>query len=156
MAPEISNRGIFELKTAADLASKMRYDLARLRTNPSDTYAAFDFFVAARHLPDWLYPNDRDSQDRFFAKHVEMRISRHLADGAKHFEVTHPQHRQVASTNKSLGAWGGNFLGWASGAWGDGLFIDLDDRDADTRQLGKQISAVQLAERVMTVVEGAI
>lgn len=148
--------GIFELRTAADLAAKMEHDLGRMRANSTDTYAAFDFFVAARHMPEWLFPNNRMAQDSFFAQHVELRICRHLADGGKHFEATHHQHQQVAAVERSNGAWERNFLGWAPGVWGDGLFIKLDPTDAGTKQIGDRISAIQLAEKVMSNVKAAI
>jgi hypothetical protein len=148
--------GIFQLKTAADLAAKMRHDLERLRKNPSDTYAAFDFFVAARHFAEWRFPNDRRSQNDFFAQHVELRICRHLADGAKHFELHNPQHQQVRSTVKTAGAWDKSWYVWAPGVWGDGLTIKLDDKDPGTKQFGAQLTAIQLAERVMPLVEVAI
>ena len=144
------------MKTPADLAAKMQHDLTRMRAHSTDTYAAFDFFVAARHMPEWLFPNDHTAQEAFFAQHVELRVSRHLADGGKHFEATHRQHQQVAATTKSAGAWGESWRGWAPGVWGDGLFIDLYPMDPGTKQLGARISAVQLAERVMAIVQAAI
>jgi hypothetical protein len=150
--------GLFELKSVSDLVEKARHDLARLRANPSDTYAAFDFFVTARHVPDWLFPQERAKRDALFAQFVELRICRHLADGGKHFELTHPQHKQVASTAKTAGVWGDVWAPgtWAPGVWGDGLFINLDPRDQDTISLGTRVSALQLAERVMTIVESAV
>ncbi|MBI2747788.1 MAG: hypothetical protein HYX43_00225 [Burkholderiales bacterium] len=137
---------------------KARHDIGRLRSDPTDAYAAFDFFVTVRHVPDWLYPNQPTKRDRLFSKHVELRICRHLADGAKHFEATHPRHKQVASTWKSSGAWGNAWAKgvWKPGVWGDGLFISLDPSDSDTKSIGSRISALQLAERALAIVEKAV
>src|SRR3954467_352291 len=122
----MAQKGIFQLKTAVDLAAKMQHDLGRMRSSSTDAYSAFDFFVAARHLPEWLFPSDRSAQEAFFVQHADFRVCRHLADGGKRFEATHPQHQQVAETHKSAGAWGSSWRGWNPGVWGDGLFIDLD------------------------------
>lgn len=152
------SKGIFQRNSVRDLVSKARHDIARLRSNPTDAYAAFDFFVTVRHVPDWLYPNQPTKRDRLFAKHVELRICRHLADGAKHFEATHPRHKQLASTWKSSGAWGNAWAKgvWKPGVWGDGLFISLDPSDSDTKSIGSRISALELAERVLAIVEKTV
>jgi hypothetical protein len=50
----LQQTGFFELQSPLDLLNKMEADYARLSRNPLDTYAAFDFFVAAAHLPEWL------------------------------------------------------------------------------------------------------
>ncbi len=46
----------FELRTPADLLAKLKADGERLRAEPADSHAAFDFFVTAWHLADWVYP----------------------------------------------------------------------------------------------------
>lgn len=151
-------KGIFQLTTAQDLVAKARHDIARMRSDPNDAYAAFDFFVTVRHLPDWLYPNDPTKREGLFSQYIELRICRHLADGAKHFEVTHPKHKQVINTWLSPGAWGGAWAkgAWKPGAWGDGLFIALDPRDTDTQAFGVRIHALQLAEKALVIVEKAV
>lgn len=50
--------GVFEITTPQHLLEKATHDIERLRTNHLDAYAAFDFFVTARHIPNWIYPND--------------------------------------------------------------------------------------------------
>ena len=82
-------KGIFQLKTASDLLTKLRHDLDRMRANPVDAYAAFDFFVAARHMPEWLYPADSVKKDAMFANNQLLKVCRHLADGSKHFTSRH-------------------------------------------------------------------
>lgn len=151
----LSNTGIFQLKKPKDLVAKARHDLARMRSDPNDAYAAFDFFITVRHLPEWLHPKDHSKIEQLFLQHIELRICRHLADGAKHFEVTNPKHKQVTNTWFSSGAWGNSWAKgvWKPGTWGHGLFVTLDPRDTQTQTLGAKVSALYLAEKVMEVVE---
>jgi hypothetical protein len=146
--------GLFELNTPRHLLGKAIHDIERLRVNRLDTYAAFDFFVTARHIPDWLYLDNSTKRDALFGQHVELRICRHLADGAKHFLVTHPRHEQVSATVRTHDVWGGSWGGsWAS-RWGKNeLMIHLDPADVDTKKLGSSISALDLAEMVLMVLK---
>jgi hypothetical protein len=152
--------GIFSLSTPTDLLNKARHDLERLRHNRCDTYAAFDFFVAARHLPEWLYYNDTNTREALFAQHIELRTSRHIADGGKHFIATDRKHRQVTSTSESSGAWAPGAWArnaWAGTAWATGdLVIDLDPADPGTVALGPRISALELAERTIRILEALV
>lgn len=146
--------GFFELQTPHDLLQKARNDLERLRANQMDTYAAFDFFVTARHIPEWLHPKDSASRDRHFSDHVELRVCRHLADGAKHFILTHKQHQQVQTTTRLRGVWGGSWGNRWGNSWGRNvLIVQLDPADSDTSLLGSRISALDLAEKVLSILE---
>ena len=49
---------IFQLTTAADLRAKLGRDLDRLKNEPMNADAAFNFFVTAEHLLDWVYPKN--------------------------------------------------------------------------------------------------
>jgi len=40
-----------ELQTPKNLLDKLQFDFARIKANPLDVYAAFDFFVTAEHVP---------------------------------------------------------------------------------------------------------
>jgi hypothetical protein len=154
----VAHKGIFQLKSAQDLVSKARHDFERLQSDPSDAYAAFDFFVTIRHIPEWLYPGDPGKVSALFLQNVELRICRHLAEGAKHFEATDPRHKQVTNSSMSLGAWGNSWVAgvWKPGIWGDGLFVELDPKDPDTRSLGGRISALKLAEKALAIVEKSV
>lgn len=151
----MKRHGLFNLQTPRDLLAKARHDLDRLRANPVDPYAAFDFFVAVRHLPDWLHPSDEQQRKALFAKHVELRVARHIADGAKHFEATRAQHIQVAGTSAVPAAFQGDAFqpdAFQVGA----LIIELDERDSDTRALGRRVNVLELAEKVLRVAEALV
>ena len=83
----------FELTTPAQLFHKMESDLAALVASSSDSRLAFNFFVTAEHLPDWL--NQRD----MVRKHALLRVVSHLANGAKHFTLDPKRHRSVDGTS---------------------------------------------------------
>lgn len=148
---------MFELRTPRHLLDKALHDLGRLRDNHLNAYAAFDFFVTARHIPDWVYPHDASKRDALFAQHVELRICRHLADGAKHFFLNNPRHRQVQGTARRHDPWGGFWLSpWGLPRGADELMVELDHSDADTLALGREIRALNLAEKVCAVLEKVV
>ena len=153
----MTTTGFFELKSPQDLVKKVRHDIARLRANPIDSYAAFDFFVTARHVPDWLFPRDKSKVADIFKSHVELRICRHLGDGAKHLQATRSTHKQVQDTHRTSDTWGGSWgKSWGS-SWGtNDLTITLDPQDADTVALGPSVRAIDLAEKVLTILEGIV
>ncbi|SAL86458.1 hypothetical protein AWB74_07710 [Caballeronia arvi] len=82
-----------ELKTPDDLAKKLAFDLARMRDPGQRLYAAFDFFVTTEHVVDWLHPNDNDAdkanRSALRQSSILLQVVSHLANGGKHFQVTH-------------------------------------------------------------------
>jgi len=156
----MKHTGLFTLQTPGDLLAKARHDLERIRTNSLDVYAAFDFFVTVRHLPDWLHPGDKPEQKQqrgaLFDKHVELRVARHIADEAKHFEATRNQNFQVEGTSVAAAyqTTGGAFQ---RGVFqGETLMIKLDPRDPDTVSLGEWVDVLEFAERVFRVAESIV
>ena len=75
---------------------KMEHDLARMESSPQDQYAAFDFFVTAEHLVDWIYPKDTAGRRALRTSTVLLRITSHIENGAKHFEATAKHHNSVS------------------------------------------------------------
>jgi hypothetical protein len=77
-------------------------------------------------------------------------VSRHIAEGAKHFEATDSRHKQVRGTRTSPGGFQRN--AFQSNAFQvTQLTITLDASDAATLSIGRTVNAVQLAERVLNV-----
>ncbi|MGB8409291.1 MAG: hypothetical protein WCE58_05215, partial [Gallionella sp.] len=147
----------FEITTPKQLLEKATHDIERLKGNHLDAYAAFDFFVTARHIPNWVYPNDSAKCDALFAQYVELRVCRHLGDGAKHFIATDRRHKQVRSTVRTHNAWGNSWDKSWGNSWGtDELIIRLDPADRDTSQLGAQIRALDLAERILAILKQVV
>ena len=94
-------KGLFELQTPADLVHKLRHDLERMETSPTDQYAAFDFFVTAEHIIDWIHPNNKVARETLRSSSPLLRITSHLANGGKHFEAKFTHHRSVTGTEKN-------------------------------------------------------
>jgi hypothetical protein len=92
-------QGIGPLQTPRDLLAKLAHDLERMRADPTDIYAAFDFFFTAHHMLDWVAPTPDARKDPVgyqaaIAKHQAIEgkeprllIAGHLANNAKHFEA---------------------------------------------------------------------
>jgi hypothetical protein len=139
-------KGIFDLVTPADLLAKLRSDFDRLKRDPSDSYAAFDFFVTARHLPEWLYPDDEPRQRAVFDDEVLMRVCAHIADGSKHFEAKSKRHFSVKSTSLE-GAWAQKGLFQPDMIDNGELVVELDVNAAES--LGDKMDALTLATRVL-------
>jgi hypothetical protein len=143
-------RGFFELKTPQDLFGKLQHDYQRLAANPTDSYAAFDFFVTANCLVDWTWPSaTRDQQRDNRRTETIPRICEHLADGAKHFLLTSP-HQGVADTERVPGAVYGEMV-WGVSRWGMAAHLAVQLEPAEATELGKSsFSAVDLAALVLS------
>ena len=108
-------KGFATLTSPADLLVKMQHDLSRMEQELANPYPAFDFFVTAEHLLDWLYPGDRESKNdkiRGQKRKCEplLRVTSHLANGAKHFQVTAKRHKSVDSLRVHEGAFDSKVL----------------------------------------------
>ena len=96
-----SFKGFAVLRVPRDLVRKLEYDLERVRKSPQDQYAAFDFFVTAEHIVDWIHPNDKKAREAVRSSLPLLRITSHLANGIKHFEAKSKHHKSVVDVEKS-------------------------------------------------------
>lgn len=130
--------GLFQLKTAGDLFSKLQWELDKFREDPSNPWLAFNFFVTAEHLPDWI---DKKSLRR---SEPLLRVCSHLANGGKHFKTD--RHSSVSNAERD-----GVFEEgvYEKGVFEEWLTITLETDEAT--ELGyKEIKAVPLAEQLVT------
>lgn len=97
----VSFKGFAELRAPRDLVKKLQHDLERVLNSPQDQYAAFDFFVTAEHIVDWIHPDDRKAREAIRTSSSLLRITSHLANGVKHFEAKASHHQSVADVEKS-------------------------------------------------------
>lgn len=93
-------QGFGELQQPRDLVRKLEHDLDRLKNSPKDQYAAFDFFVTAEHIVDWRHPDDRSAREAERGSAPLLRITSHIANGAKHFEAKAKHHQSVSGVEK--------------------------------------------------------
>lgn len=144
--------GVFTLKSSSDLLGKLKFDFKVLNEHRDNPYYAFNFFVTAEHMLDWIYPGYTNKSKRQSERNTEvlLRIYSHLANGAKHFSVEAKHHDSVAGTvrkrpsNPFSGPLGGPFVLKRGPS---GLYVNLD-RDAKN-ELGPSIHVLDLAKRVL-------
>ena len=103
-----SFKGFALLQQPADLVAKLAHDFERIRAAPEDTYAAFDFFVTAEHVVDWLLPdspgiNQSSARKAKRESSEQLKITSHIANGAKHFQALAKQHDSVADLKQQSG-----------------------------------------------------
>jgi hypothetical protein len=140
-------RGFGELQSPRDLLIKLRHDLERMESSPQDQYAAFDFFVTAEHIVDWLHPSDQDHKRRnaLRSKTPLLRITSQIANGAKHFEARNKRHKSVVGIEKDRYVEAGYT---EDGYVAEPLLIRLTEQEAS--DFGQPaIEAIWLARRVL-------
>ena len=137
-------KGFAVLRTPHDLLLKLQHDMTRMSVDSSDEYAAFDFFVTAEHLIDWLHPGSKSDREALRGSDPLLKITSHLANGAKHFAATAQHHKSVTSVERD---------GYADDYFADDyveepIVITLSQQEAIA--LGcSQIDAITLAYRVL-------
>ncbi|WP_417387138.1 hypothetical protein [Gimesia sp.] len=100
--------GFAPLENSGDLIKKMKYDLNRMKSEPSNSYAAFDFFVTTEHMLDWVFPSDKSQRTNMRQQNKILQVVSHIANGAKHFEATSSHHTSVNDLKFSRGGFSGN------------------------------------------------
>lgn len=89
--------GFAKLKQPEDLYRKLLHDRERMQVTPLDLYAAFDFFVTAEHMRDWVLPghNGAKGREALRKNNLVLRLVSHLANGSKHFQAEDKRHQSV-------------------------------------------------------------
>lgn len=129
----------FELRNAYDLFKKLEQDLQEFESSYQDTRRAYNVFVTAEHLPDWLGKRDLVKQEAI------LRITSHIANGAKHFDLDNRRHKSVIKTEKDRVFEEDVF---EPGVFNEPLIIYLSDKEAE--ELGmEKIDALTLAREVI-------
>jgi hypothetical protein len=144
----------FQLNTAADLRAKLERDLDQLKSNPMSSDVAFNFFITAEHLLDWVYPKSVNKPTRTKERRnsVLLQVCSHLANGAKHFEVEDLHHDSVSSTDTAGGYFNASYFAspyFSSAYFGAGRRLVIRLKGQAAKQLGDSIEVVKLAENVM-------
>ncbi len=128
--------GLFQMKTAKDLFAKLEWEFENFRKDPSNPWIAFNFFVTAEHLPDWI--NRKDLK----GNHSILRICSHLANSGKHYK----------SNKKSVvDAFRNGVVDedvCENGVFEEWLTIRLPEEEANTMKTS-EIDGIPLAEKVV-------
>lgn len=81
--------GIWSLTAPSDLLHKLNVDLRRMQESPGDALAAYDFFVTAYHMHEWLA---RDASHKTKLESAPLvRVAGEIATRAKHFRADNPK-----------------------------------------------------------------
>lgn len=116
------------------MLAKLKHDRQRIRENNHDAYAAFDFFVTAYHILDWLHPDPSGACVRRALRDSEplLQLADHIANGAEHFVLTNKRHQSVTSLEDKSGAFSAEAFSSAFSANAfafDGLHVKLTSGD---------------------------
>jgi len=139
-------KGFAKLQGPVDLYQKLLHDRSRMRMNSLDVYAAFDFFVTAEHMRDWVHPGHRGAKAREAMRRddVVLRLISHLANGSKHFLAEDKTQLSVVDVSKS--GYAENYV--EDGYWEQALEIQLTLPEQGA--IGAStISAAELADRAL-------
>jgi len=135
--------GLFELRTPRQLLEKLEADLERLRSaspiSKQAQYAAFDFFVTAEHLPDWIegVTGTKAARHRDYA---DGKLVSHVANGAKHFHVDPKRHKAMRETRAHPGVFDANVF--------DSKVFDVDSLEIEQED-GRIEAVLDVAARVL-------
>jgi hypothetical protein len=136
--------GVFSLRTPRDLREKLESDFQRFaRAAPASReaqYAAFDFFVCAEHLADWL-AHSTGAPAKSLRAYLDGPLVSHIANGAKHFSVKDTRHTTVNDTSVEVG-------GFQSGAFQSNAFATVQQLVIELEN-GTIESVMTVATRVL-------
>ena len=143
--------GLFDLVSTDDLCAKLDYDYRRVKADPANVFAAFDFIVTAWHLLEWKHPGSDGKAQRntLWEQYPILALCEHLCVRGKHYDSTNPRLQAVQGSFRRSAFERGVFAPdvWAKGVWQDELFIDLSGNAAAA--FGVQITMDRLADLVI-------
>jgi hypothetical protein len=137
--------GWFGFKTPEDLLEKLERDLEKLHQDPGDADTAFNFFITAWSLIDWLHPNNFSMRTTLRQENPVLQACAHLADGSKHLQLTNRSHVSIRNTSRGgeRGIWPFQISLGERPVSATALFVHLEGEAA--RQFGSFPSALHLA-----------
>lgn len=145
--------GFFELRTASDLLAKLERDLEKLEAAPDSSDLAFNFFVTAESLREWVSPGEANAglRTREINSSLVLQVCSHIANGAKHFELSPRRHRSVEAAEAQHGMFSGDHFSpemFPPGFFGGTVLVVELTGDARAA-FGDEIECVPLARRVL-------
>ena len=117
-----------------------------MESSPNDQYAAFDFFVTAEHIIDWIYPDSRPDRQSLRSSKAILRVTSHIANGAKHFEAKASHHKSVARIEKERYVKPGYV---EEGYFEDPIMVQLTEEEAKQLNAELHVKATWLAHKVI-------
>jgi len=141
------------LTSPRDLLAKLRHEHELLHQDSDNAYVAFNFFVTAEHLLDWLYPGNagKARREQLRGQEVLLQIVSHIANGAKHFVVEAKHHKAVSASGRLGSFFPSSYFGsgyFGSGYFGKGRLTLHLTGDAATA-FGSSVAPIDLADKVL-------
>jgi len=139
--------GAFGLETPKDLLGKLERELEKLRVSPNDRDSAFNFFVTAEQMLDWLYLGKANRATREALRKAEplLKVVSHLANSSKHFDQLAKHHQSVDKSGSFGAFFDGSFFG--GGFFGGERLLIVFRGDA-TKSFGQSKPVIEVAEKV--------
>lgn len=139
----------FDFETPEDLLAKLERELARLKQDPADGDTAFNLFITAWSLVDWLHPGDASRREMLRSQNLILQACAHLADGSKHLQLHNRRHVSVLNTSRGAdrGKWPLRMSPGERPVSPTALFVHLTGSPAE--EFGSFPSALDLAEETV-------
>lgn len=133
--------GFGRLRNPAHLLDKLRDDFRRINDDPTNEYAAVDFFVTAESLIDWVLPGraNKKAREQMRVSNVLLEVTSHIASGAKHYLAEWQHHKSVNDVQRPTGA-----FSWRT-------FSGAEFQTSELRVILDGRAAVQLGARVVRI-----
>ncbi len=139
-----NNKGFIELRNVDDYWKKLNFDFENLKQDDENVYVAFNFFVTAYHLIDWIFEGQYTEERTVLNRKPIVKLCNHVANGIKHFETKAKRHNSVDEIKKDRYIEEGYV---AEGYVESPIVIYLDDNMIP--EFGESIKIAELAEKVM-------
>jgi excisionase family DNA binding protein len=142
----------FGLMDPAELLGKLFHDFKRLQADREQhtiLYTAFDFFVTAYSLVDWIINSTPEmtkaERDKLRAPMI-VKICGDIANGTKHFIRNRPKQTSI-TTHSAPPAFSGAFSNASQTAWS--AWVELNPAEAKAASIPQICPIEQLAEAVL-------
>jgi hypothetical protein len=140
-------RGFFDLQTPEDLLHKLEREYAQLQQNPEDVDLAYNFFITAENMPEWVKGGGRKGKafkHKIQQQEIVLIIGHELATGAKHVSSGSQRPAVRAATREGWVASGWVAPGWVAAP----LIVRLSPEQATA--VGQEaVNMLELASRVL-------
>ncbi len=147
----VQQRGFFGLQEPTDLLRKLEHDYARMQQEPLDSYSAFDFFVGAWHMLDWVFSGEVNERRRAVChkKTPLLQVCSELANSSKHLELRKGPQSYQYQVVRPASAYGSGTYGTGRFGGPAGLEIRLRPYQAEALGVTDYIDALDLASRLL-------
>ncbi|PIQ20125.1 MAG: hypothetical protein COW65_16815 [Cytophagales bacterium CG18_big_fil_WC_8_21_14_2_50_42_9] len=147
-----NNTGFINLIDETDLFKKLLWEYEFLIKNSESSFHAFNFFVTAFHLADWIYKGgtrNNENYTNFVKDNIVISLAGQIANGAKHFELKDKRYTEDKRGIKGIISDNGYVNdGYVQDAYlQNRLIIKLDNQAKSI--IGESIEVIELADFII-------